>query len=29
LTFQVDNQGRATGMVLHVDGRDIPIKRID
>ena len=29
LTFQVDNQGRATGIVLHVDGKDIPIKRID
>jgi CubicO group peptidase (beta-lactamase class C family) len=28
-TFQVDSQGRATGMILHVDGRDIPIKRID
>jgi len=29
LTFQVDPQGRATAMVLHVDGKDIPIKRID
>jgi CubicO group peptidase (beta-lactamase class C family) len=29
LTFQLDNQGRATMMVLHVDGKDIPIKRID
>ncbi|MBK6796008.1 MAG: serine hydrolase [Acidobacteria bacterium] len=29
LTFQVDNQGRATGIVLHVDGKDIPVKRID
>jgi CubicO group peptidase (beta-lactamase class C family) len=29
LTFQVDNQGRATAMVLHVDGKDIPIKRIN
>jgi Domain of unknown function (DUF3471) len=29
LTFQVANQGRATGMILHVDGKDIPIKRID
>jgi len=28
-TFQVDSQGRATGMILHVDGRDIPIRRID
>lgn len=28
-TFQVDSQGRATGMTLHVEGRDIPIKRID
>lgn len=29
LTFQLDNQGHATMMVLHVDGKDIPIKRID
>jgi CubicO group peptidase (beta-lactamase class C family) len=29
LTFQLDNQGRATMMVLHVGGKDIPIKRID
>jgi len=29
LTFQVDNQGRATAMVLHVDGKEIRIKRID
>src|SRR5215813_7080925 len=29
LTFQVDNQGQATAMVLHVDGKDIRIKRID
>jgi CubicO group peptidase (beta-lactamase class C family) len=29
LSFQVDNQGRAIVMVLHVDGKDIPIKRID
>jgi hypothetical protein len=29
LTFQVDNQGRATAIILHVDGKDIPIKRID
>jgi CubicO group peptidase (beta-lactamase class C family) len=28
-TFQVDSQGRTTEMILHVDGRDIPIKRID
>jgi len=27
--FQVDRQGRATGMTWHVDGREIPIKRID
>jgi CubicO group peptidase (beta-lactamase class C family) len=29
LTFQVDPQGRATAMVLHVGGKDIPLKRID
>jgi CubicO group peptidase (beta-lactamase class C family) len=29
LTFEVDTQGRITGMVLHVDGRDISVKRID
>jgi CubicO group peptidase (beta-lactamase class C family) len=29
LTFQVDNQGRATTMVLHIAGKDIPLKRID
>jgi hypothetical protein len=28
-TFQVDSQGRTTGMILHVHGRDIPIKRMD
>ena len=28
-TFQVDQQGRATAIVLHVDGKDIPLKRID
>jgi hypothetical protein len=28
-TFEVDNQGRATVMTLHTDGKDIPIKRID
>ncbi|HYL11260.1 MAG TPA: hypothetical protein VEU31_11015 [Candidatus Acidoferrales bacterium] len=29
LTFEVDAQGRVTGMTLHVDGREIPVKRID
>jgi len=29
LTFELDGQGRAIRMVLHVDGKDIPIKRID
>lgn len=28
-TFEVDSQGRATKMVLHTDGKDIPIKRAD
>lgn len=26
-TFEVDSHGRATEMILHTDGRDIPIKR--
>jgi CubicO group peptidase (beta-lactamase class C family) len=29
LTFEFDNQGRVIRMVLHVDGKDIPVKRID
>lgn len=29
ITFEVDANGRATGMNVHADGRDIPIKRID
>lgn len=29
LTFEVDSQGRTTGLVLHADGRDIPVKRIE
>ena len=29
LSFQVDDQGRATMMVLHIGGKDIPLKRID
>jgi len=29
LTFQVDSQDRVTAIVLHVDGKDIRIKRID
>jgi CubicO group peptidase (beta-lactamase class C family) len=28
-SFEVDGQGRATLMILHTDGKDIPIKRID
>lgn len=28
-TFKVDSTGRATEMILHTDGRDIPIKRAD
>jgi hypothetical protein len=27
-TFEVDAQGHATVMTLHIDGRDIPIKRL-
>jgi len=29
LTFQLDSQGRATTMVLHIGGKQIPLKRID
>ena len=29
LTFEVDSQGRVTGMTLRTDGKEIPIKRID
>jgi CubicO group peptidase (beta-lactamase class C family) len=28
-TFETDGQGRATGMTLHTNGKDIPIKRIE
>ena len=28
-TFETDSRGRAARMVLHTDGKDIPIKRID
>ena len=28
-TFKVDSNGRATEMILHTDGKDIPIKRAD
>ena len=29
LTFEVDGRGRATGIVLHADGKDTPVRRID
>jgi CubicO group peptidase (beta-lactamase class C family) len=29
MTFQADSAGRVTGMTLHTDGKDIPIKRIE
>jgi CubicO group peptidase (beta-lactamase class C family) len=29
MTFQTDSQGRVTAMILHADGKDIPIKRIE
>jgi CubicO group peptidase (beta-lactamase class C family) len=29
ITFDVDEQGRATGIVLHQDGRNAPGKRLD
>ncbi len=29
MTFQIDSQGRVTAMILHVDGKDIPVKRIE
>lgn len=28
-TFEVDSSGRATEMILHTDGRDLPMKRAD
>jgi CubicO group peptidase (beta-lactamase class C family) len=28
-TFETDAQGRVTQMILHADGKDIPIKRIE
>jgi CubicO group peptidase (beta-lactamase class C family) len=28
-TFEIDNHGRVTRMVLHTGGRDIPLNRID
>ncbi len=28
-TFEADQQGRVTAMILHTDGKDIPIKRIE
>ena len=28
-TFQADSQGKVTTMILHVDGKDIPVKRIE
>ena len=29
MTFQIDGQGKAIGMILHVDGKDISMKRIE
>ncbi len=29
MTFQTDSQGRVTAMILHADGKDISIKRIE
>jgi CubicO group peptidase (beta-lactamase class C family) len=29
LTFELDDQGRVIRMVLHVGGRDVPMKRLD
>jgi len=28
-TFETDNEGHVTQMVLHTDGKDIPIKRVE
>jgi hypothetical protein len=28
-TFETDRQGHATAMILHTDGKDIRIKRIE
>ena len=29
MTFQTDGQGKVTVMILHVDGKDIPVNRIE
>jgi CubicO group peptidase (beta-lactamase class C family) len=29
MTFQVDAAGRVTMMILHVDGKDVPVKRVE
>jgi hypothetical protein len=29
MTFQTNGQGRVTAMILHVDGKNIPVKRIE
>jgi hypothetical protein len=29
LTFELDTQGKPKGMVLHLDGKDVPVKRIE
>ena len=29
LTFELDDQGRATALVVHIGGKDIRLKRID
>lgn len=29
MTFQADSPGKVTAMILHVDGKDIPVKSIE
>jgi len=29
LTFELDGQGRAVRMIMHLDGKDLPMKRIE
>ena len=28
-TFQLDSQGKVAALILHADGKDLPVKRVD
>jgi serine-type D-Ala-D-Ala carboxypeptidase/endopeptidase len=28
-SFEIDSSGHVTGMVLHTDGKDLPMKRVE